>query len=96
MRLCVPPAVTQSQHTYGGTGSIRRQTHMGKGRLLCHAKLPNAAGGYGGNANESPRYSFEFPTGWKAEVPSKVKGLLQAVKAKSFGHAYLLVSLGIK
>jgi len=36
------------------------------------ATPPTSYGGYGGNANEKPKYSFEYPTGWKSEVPSKV------------------------
>jgi hypothetical protein len=40
--------------------------------LLGMATPPTSYGGYGGNANEKPKYSFEYPTGWKTEVPSKV------------------------
>lgn len=36
------------------------------------ATPPTSYGGYGGNANEKPKYQFEYPTGWKSEVPSKV------------------------
>lgn len=40
--------------------------------LLGMASPPTSYGGYGGNANEKPKYTFEYPTGWKSEVPSKV------------------------
>jgi hypothetical protein len=36
------------------------------------ATPPTSYGGYGGNANEKPKYTFEYPAGWKSEVPSKV------------------------
>lgn len=36
------------------------------------ATPPTSYGGYGGNANEKPKYTFEYPAGWKTEVPSKV------------------------
>ena len=36
------------------------------------ASPPTSYGGYGGNANEKPKYTFEYPTGWKSEQPSKV------------------------
>jgi hypothetical protein len=40
--------------------------------FLGMASPPTSYGGYGGNANERPKYSFEYPQGWKSEVPSKV------------------------
>lgn len=29
------------------------------------ATPPTSYGGYGGNANEKPKYAFEYPMGWK-------------------------------
>ena len=37
------------------------------------ASPPTSYGGYGGNANEKPKYTFEYPAGWKSEMPSKVR-----------------------
>lgn len=42
-------------------------------KLLGMATPPTSYGGYGGNANEKPKYTFEYPAGWKPEVPSKVR-----------------------
>lgn len=48
--------------------------------LMLPLPRAHAPGGYGGNANEAPKYSFEYPEGWKSEVPSKVrKGRTDAV-----------------
>lgn len=40
--------------------------------FLGYATPPTSYGGYGGNAKEAPRYTFEYPAGWKEEIPSKV------------------------
>lgn len=50
--------------------------------LLGMASPPTSYGGYGGNANEKPKYSFEYPTGWKTEVPSKVEKGTQGVDSR--------------
>lgn len=50
--------------------------------LLGMATPPTSYGGYGGNANEKPKYSFEYPTGWKTEVPSKVEKGTQGVDSR--------------
>lgn len=36
------------------------------------ATPPTSYGGYGGNANEAAKYTFEYPAEWKQESPSKV------------------------
>eukprot|EP00877_Chromochloris_zofingiensis_P002444 jgi/Chrzof1/121/Cz01g04040.t1_P19-2 len=46
------------------------------------ATPPTSYGGYGGNANESPKYTFEYPTGWKTEVPSKVEKGTQGIDGR--------------
>lgn len=51
--------------------------------LLGMATPPTSYGGYGGNANEKPKYSFEYPTGWKTEVPSKVLPVTAAAAARN-------------
>ncbi|KAI8467624.1 MAG: thylakoid lumen protein [Monoraphidium minutum] len=46
------------------------------------ATPPTSYGGYGGNANELPKYSFEYPAEWKSEVPSKVEKGTQGVDGR--------------
>ncbi|WIA39090.1 hypothetical protein OEZ86_005231 [Tetradesmus obliquus] len=46
------------------------------------ASPPTSYGGYGGNANESPKYTFEYPAGWKQEVPSKVEKGTQGIDGR--------------
>jgi len=46
------------------------------------ASPPTSYGGYGGNAKEVPKYSFEYPTGWKSEVPSKVEKGTQGIDGR--------------
>jgi len=50
------------------------------------ASPPTSYGGYGGNANEKPKYTFEYPKSWKSEQPSKV--LLPLAR-----YCYLLYSM---
>jgi len=50
--------------------------------FLGFATPPTSYGGYGGNANETPKYTFEYPTGWKSEVPSKVEKGTQGVDGR--------------
>lgn len=50
--------------------------------FLGYATPPTSYGGYGGNANEQPKYTFEYPAGWKSEVPSKVEKGTQGVDGR--------------
>lgn len=45
--------------------------------MHCHTEIatfygmatpPTSYGGYGGNANEKPKYAFEYPMGWKTGI----------------------------
>ncbi|KAF5831745.1 thylakoid lumen protein [Dunaliella salina] len=36
-----------------------------------YATPPTSYGGYGGTANEPPKYTFEYPAPWKIDIPSK-------------------------
>eukprot|EP00878_Enallax_costatus_P000483 GHUV01000575.1.p1 GENE.GHUV01000575.1~~GHUV01000575.1.p1 ORF type:complete len:249 (+),score=50.67 GHUV01000575.1:148-894(+) len=47
-----------------------------------YATPPTSYGGYGGNASETPRYTFEYPAGWKQEVPSKVEKGTQGIDGR--------------
>ncbi|CAG9460811.1 unnamed protein product [Pedinophyceae sp. YPF-701] len=55
-------------------------------------------GGYGGNANESPVYSFEYPADWKIQVPGKIdkgtKGIDARVVSPSKGERIIVVTFG--
>lgn len=51
-------------------------------KLMGMATPPTSYGGYGGNANEKPKYTFEYPAGWKSEVPSKVEKGTQGVDSR--------------
>lgn len=42
-------------------------------KFIGYATPPTSYGGYGGNANEPPKYTFEYPAGWKQEQPNKVE-----------------------
>eukprot|EP00775_Hariotina_reticulata_P003835 gene3835-4092_t len=46
------------------------------------ATPPTSYGGYGGNANEQPKYTFEYPSNWKSEVPSKVEKGTQGIDGR--------------
>ncbi|GLC37070.1 hypothetical protein PLESTB_001394800 [Pleodorina starrii] len=50
--------------------------------FLGYATPPTSYGGYGGNAKETPRYTFEYPTGWKEEVPNKVEKGTQGIDGR--------------
>ncbi|PNW85945.1 hypothetical protein CHLRE_03g198850v5 [Chlamydomonas reinhardtii] len=50
--------------------------------FLGYATPPTSYGGYGGNAKEAPRYTFEYPAGWKEEIPSKVEKGTQGVDGR--------------
>lgn len=44
------------------------------------ATPPTSYGGYGGNdPNATPKYSFEYPNGWKSEVPNKTEKGTQGI-----------------
>lgn len=67
--------------------------------FLGMASPPTSYGGYGGNANEAPKYSFEYPTGWKKEQPNKVEKGTQGVDGrvvnpKSKGEKAFVITLG--
>ncbi|GLI69716.1 hypothetical protein VaNZ11_014225 [Volvox africanus] len=50
--------------------------------FLGYATPPTSYGGYGGNAKETPKYTFEYPTGWKEEVPNKVEKGTQGIDGR--------------
>jgi len=50
--------------------------------FLGYATPPTSYGGYGGNAKEDAKYTFEYPTGWKSEVPSKTEKGTQGVDGR--------------
>ncbi|KAK9817826.1 hypothetical protein WJX72_002773 [[Myrmecia] bisecta] len=46
------------------------------------ATPPTSYGGYGGNAKEAAKYTFLYPTGWKAQQPNKVEKGMQGIDAR--------------
>lgn len=46
------------------------------------ASPPTSYGGYGGNADEDAKYTFEYPSGWKASVPNKVEKGTQGIDCR--------------
>ncbi|KXZ53484.1 hypothetical protein GPECTOR_7g934 [Gonium pectorale] len=50
--------------------------------FLGYATPPTSYGGYGGNAKESPRYTFEYPSGWKEDQPNKVEKGTQGIDGR--------------
>jgi len=63
------------------------------------ASPPTSYGGYGGNANEKPKYTFEYPKSWKSEQPSKsekgTKGIDgRVVSPKSKDLCAFVITLG--
>lgn len=49
------------------------------------ATPPTSYGGYGGNdPNAAPKYTFEYPTGWKTAVPNKVEKGTQGIDGRVF------------
>lgn len=67
--------------------------------LYGYATPPTSYGGYGGNANESAKYTFEYPSSWKQEVPSKVEKGTQGIDArvvnpKSKDQTAFVITLG--
>ncbi|GFR40577.1 hypothetical protein Agub_g1157 [Astrephomene gubernaculifera] len=50
--------------------------------FLGYDRPPTSYGGYGGNANETPRYTFEYPTAWKPDMPNKVEKGTQGIDGR--------------
>jgi hypothetical protein len=48
------------------------------------ASPPTSYGGYGGNAQEDAKYSFEYPTGWKSAQPNKVEKGTQGIDCRVY------------
>ncbi|KAL6772378.1 hypothetical protein ACKKBG_A29985 [Auxenochlorella protothecoides x Auxenochlorella symbiontica] len=48
------------------------------------ASPPTSYGGYGGNAKEDAKYTFEYPIYWKSEVVNKVSKGTQGVDGRVF------------
>ena len=48
------------------------------------ATPPTSYGGYGGNAAEDAKYTFEYPTGWKSAAPNKVEKGTQGIDCRVF------------
>ena len=46
------------------------------------ASPPTSYGGYGGNADEDAKYTFEYPSGWKPSVPNKVEKGTQGIDCR--------------
>lgn len=46
------------------------------------ATPPTSYGGYGGNADEDAKYTFEYPSGWKPAVPNKVEKGTQGIDCR--------------
>jgi hypothetical protein len=46
------------------------------------ATPPTSYGGYGGNAEEDAKYTFEYPAGWKPAVPNKVEKGTQGIDCR--------------
>lgn len=46
------------------------------------ATPPTSYGGYGGNAKEEPKYTFEYPATWKEDVPNKVEKGTQGIDGR--------------
>lgn len=50
--------------------------------FLGYATPPTSYGGYGGNAKEAPRYTFEYPSNWKPDQPNKVEKGTQGIDGR--------------
>lgn len=48
------------------------------------ASPPTSYGGYGGNAKEDAKYTFEYPAGWKPAAPNKVEKGTQGIDCRVF------------
>lgn len=46
------------------------------------ASPPTSYGGYGGNAKEDAKYSFEYPANWKYEAPNKIQKGSQGIDCR--------------
>ena len=47
-------------------------------KLYGLASPPTSYGGYGGNAKEDAKYTFEYPSAWKKETVGKVQLLAKS------------------
>lgn len=56
------------------------------------ATPPTSYGGYGGNAKEAAKYSFEYPAGWKSAAPNKVEKGTQGIDCRVFNVSVCFVS----
>ncbi|RMZ53744.1 hypothetical protein APUTEX25_003883 [Auxenochlorella protothecoides] len=56
------------------------------------ASPPTSYGGYGGNAKEDAKYTFEYPTNWKSEVVNKVSKGTQGVDGRVFNDALTMLT----
>lgn len=48
------------------------------------ASPPTSYGGYGGNAKEDAKYTFEYPAGWKSAAPNKVEKGTQGIDCRVY------------
>lgn len=48
------------------------------------ASPPTSYGGYGGNAKEAAKYTFEYPAGWKSAAPNKVEKGTQGIDCRVY------------
>lgn len=48
------------------------------------ATPPTSYGGYGGNAEETPQYRFDYPEGWTSQPVNKVQKGTQGIDARVF------------
>jgi hypothetical protein len=48
------------------------------------ATPPTSYGGYGGNAKEAAKYTFEYPAAWKKQAPNKVEKGTQGIDSRVF------------
>mmetsp|Transcript_12973 Transcript_12973/g.35342 ORF Transcript_12973/g.35342 Transcript_12973/m.35342 type:complete len:277 (+) Transcript_12973:92-922(+) len=68
----VPALALQSSPAFA-TGNIPRTEKASDEYAIFYgyATPPTSYGGYGGTANEPPKYTFEYPAPWKIDIPSK-------------------------
>lgn len=50
--------------------------------LYGKASPPTSYGGYGGNAKEGAKYTFEYPAAWKVDVVNKTEKGMQGIDAR--------------
>lgn len=64
-----------------------------------YATPPTSYGGYGGNANEPPKYTFQYPSDWKPKTVNKVEKGTQGIDSKivnprAKGNEVFVITLG--